>query len=75
MYVVFYVEASRGAGEHSVTVKPTGCEFSLEEMKYLFKFIFSFLCSGIAASFALSSATQTAMLRTVFLSCCVRDTA
>ena len=33
---------------HSVTVKPTGCEFDpREEMKYLFTFIFLFLRSGV----------------------------
>ena len=40
-------EASRGAVAQSVTVKPTGCGFELEEMKYLLKCIFPFLRSGV----------------------------
>ena len=40
-----YIEASRGTGTQSVTVRPTGCGFDppLEEMKYFLKFIFYFV--------------------------------
>ena len=44
---IFKLVASRGAGAHSMTVKPTGC--GLEEMKYLLKFIFQFLRSVVEA--------------------------
>ena len=42
------LEASRGAGAQSVTVKPTGFGFD-PEIKYLLAFIFSFLRSGVEA--------------------------
>ena len=41
------LEVSRGAAAQSVTVKPTGCGSSLQQMKYLLKFIF--LRSGVEA--------------------------
>ena len=45
------VDASRGAGAQSVTVKSTGCGFDspLEEMKYLLKFKYPFLRYGVEA--------------------------
>ena len=59
VYFKFYplfniIEASRGAGAHSVTVKSSGCGFgphcrSIAEMKYLFTLMFSFLRSGVEA--------------------------
>ena len=46
-----YIEASRGAGAQSVTVKSTGCEFDAhsKRKKYLLTFIFSFLRFSVEA--------------------------
>ena len=54
------LEASRGAGAQSVTVKSTGSgvRSPLEEVKYLFKFIFPFLRSSVEQSAALNSSIQ-----------------
>ena len=57
------VEASRGAGAQSVTVKPTGCGFDPPSRRwniYLLLY-FHFLVLVSKQSAALSSATQHAM--------------
>ena len=46
---ILVLEASRGAGAQSVTVKSTGCEFDPHLRKwYIYIFISSFCCRGKA---------------------------
>ena len=76
------MEASRGAGPQSVTVKPTGCRFSLTwgDEILIFQFILPFLGFGIEAKRNASSIRQSGKrsvltLGSLCLRCYVRDTA
>ena len=67
---------SRGAEAQSVTVKSTGCGFNPHSE--LFIFIFSFLCSGVGGFVRYSAESgkrSVIRLGSLYLLCCVRDTA
>ena len=90
LIVIFILEASRGAGAQSETIKLSGCGFDPHSRKWniYLRLCFHFFALVSRQSAALSFATQHAMppelggkwgtecLNTKFLlTCCVRDTA